>query len=136
MEGFLRWKKLGGFGRVQRRDKYEATSKIFLMSVDGKRNRVRPKLRCRDLVKADMARNHITTDMAEGGQKAGRRQAETLACHNSNRHTTLTLSHCHTGSYDCLIVRSVAMANVRPIGNVCYDRQQRSHTAIGHSSWW
>ena len=23
------------------------------------------------------------------------------------------------------------LANVRPIGNVCYDRQQRSHTAIG-----
>ena len=28
------------------------------------------------------------------------------------------------------------LANVRPIGNVCYDRQQRSHTAIGLSSWW
>ena len=29
------------------------------------------------------------------------------------------------------------VANVRPIGNVCYDhRQQRSHTAIGLSSWW
>ena len=28
------------------------------------------------------------------------------------------------------------LANVRPIGNVCFDRQQRSHTAIGHSSWW
>ena len=25
------------------------------------------------------------------------------------------------------------LANVRPIGNVCYDRQQRSHTAIGLS---
>ena len=28
------------------------------------------------------------------------------------------------------------LANVRPIGNVCYDRQQRSHTAIGLYSWW
>ena len=28
------------------------------------------------------------------------------------------------------------LANVRPIGNVCYDRQQRSHTAIGLSSSW
>ena len=28
------------------------------------------------------------------------------------------------------------LANVRPIGNVCYDRQKRSHTAIGLSSWW
>ena len=28
------------------------------------------------------------------------------------------------------------VANVRPIGNVCYDRQQRSPTAIGLSSWW
>ena len=34
------------------------------------------------------------------------------------------------------------LANVRPIGNVCYDRQQRSHTAVflpgGRSSydWW
>ena len=28
------------------------------------------------------------------------------------------------------------LANVRPIGNVCYDRQKRSHTAIGISCWW
>ena len=28
------------------------------------------------------------------------------------------------------------VANVRPIGNVCYDRQNRSHTAIGLSCWW
>ena len=28
------------------------------------------------------------------------------------------------------------LANVRPIGNVCYDRQKRSHTAIGLSCWW
>ena len=28
------------------------------------------------------------------------------------------------------------LANVRPIGNVCYDRQKRSHTAISLSSWW
>ena len=28
------------------------------------------------------------------------------------------------------------LANVRPIGNVCYDRQQRSHTTIGISSRW
>ena len=35
------------------------------MKVDGKRNRGRPKLRCRDLVKDDMARNQMTTEMAE-----------------------------------------------------------------------
>ena len=35
------------------------------MTVDGKRNRGRPKLRWRDLVKEDMARNQMTTEMAE-----------------------------------------------------------------------
>ena len=28
------------------------------------------------------------------------------------------------------------LANVRPIGNVCYDLQKRSHTAIGLFCWW
>ena len=36
------------------------------MEVDGKRNRGRPKLRWRDLVKDDMARNQTATEMAEG----------------------------------------------------------------------
>ena len=35
------------------------------MTVDGKRNRGRPKLRWRDLVRDDMARNQMTTEMAE-----------------------------------------------------------------------
>ena len=35
------------------------------MAVDEKRNRGRPKLRWRDLVKEDMARNQMTTEMAE-----------------------------------------------------------------------
>ena len=46
-------------------DKDEATRKILQMTVDGKRNRGRPKLRWRDLVKEDMARNQMTTVMAE-----------------------------------------------------------------------
>ena len=33
--------------------------------VDGKRNRCRPKLRWGNLVKEDMARNQVTTEMAE-----------------------------------------------------------------------
>ena len=51
---FLREKRVRWFGHVQRRDKEDATRQ---MTVDGKRNRGRPKLRCRDLVKEDMARN-------------------------------------------------------------------------------
>ena len=35
------------------------------MTVDGKRNRGRPKPRWRDLVKEDMTRNQTTTEMAE-----------------------------------------------------------------------
>ena len=35
------------------------------MTVDGKRNRGRPKLRWQDLVKEDRARNQMTTEMAE-----------------------------------------------------------------------
>ena len=50
---------------MQRRDKDEATRKILQMTVDGKRNRGRPKPRRRDLVKEDMARNRMTTEMAE-----------------------------------------------------------------------
>ena len=50
---------------MQRRDKDDATRKILQMTVDGKRSRRRPKLRWRDLVKEDMARNQMTTEMAE-----------------------------------------------------------------------
>ena len=65
MAEFLREKRLRWFEHVQRRDKDDATRKILQMTVDGKRNRGRPKLRWRDLVKDDMARNQITTEMAE-----------------------------------------------------------------------
>ena len=50
---------------MQRRYKDEATRKILLMTVHVKRNRGRPKLRWRYLVKEDMARNQMTTEMAE-----------------------------------------------------------------------
>ena len=52
-EKTLRW-----FGHVQRRDNDEATRKILQMTVDG-------KLRWRDMVKEDMARNQMPTEMAE-----------------------------------------------------------------------
>ena len=57
MAEFLRENRLRWFGRVQRRENEEATRKILQMTVGGKRNRGRPKLRWRDLVKEDMARN-------------------------------------------------------------------------------
>ena len=65
MAEFLREKRLRWYGHVQRRDKDDATRKIFQMTVDGKQNRGRPKLRWGDLVKEDMARNQMTTEMAE-----------------------------------------------------------------------
>ena len=65
MAEFLREKRLRWFGHVQRRDQDDATRKILPITVDGKRNRGRPKLRWRDLVRDDMARNQMTTEMAE-----------------------------------------------------------------------
>ena len=65
MAEFLREKRLRWFGHAQRRDKDDAARKILQMTVDGKRNRGRPKLRWRDLVKDDIARNQMTTEMAE-----------------------------------------------------------------------
>ena len=65
MAEFLREKRLRWFGHVQRRDKDEATRKTLQMTVDGKRNRGRPKLRWGDLVKDDTAKNQMTTEMAE-----------------------------------------------------------------------
>ena len=62
---FLRDKRLIWFGHVQGRDKYYATRKILQMTVDGKRNRGRPKLIWRELVNDDMARNQMTTANAE-----------------------------------------------------------------------
>ena len=63
MTKFLREKRLRWFG--QRRDQDDATRKILQMTVDGKRNRGRPKLIWRDLVRDGMARNQMTTEMAE-----------------------------------------------------------------------
>ena len=65
MAEFLREKRLRWFGHVQRRDKDEATRKLLQTTVDGKRNRGIQKLRWRDMVKEDMARNQITTETAE-----------------------------------------------------------------------
>ena len=65
MAEFLREKRLRWFGHVQRRYKDDATRKILQMTVDGKRNRGRTKLRWRDRVKDDMARSQMTTEMGE-----------------------------------------------------------------------
>ena len=65
MAEFLREKRLLWFEHVQRRDKDDATRNILQMTVDGKRNRGRSKLRWRDLVIDDIARNQMTTEMAE-----------------------------------------------------------------------
>ena len=65
MAEFPREKRLRWFGHVQRRDKDDATRKILQMTVDGKKNRCRLKLRWRDLVKEGMAGNQMTTEMAE-----------------------------------------------------------------------
>ena len=51
MAEFLRGKRLTWFGYLHRLYKDEVASTIFQMAVDGKRNRDRPKLRRRDLVK-------------------------------------------------------------------------------------
>ena len=46
--------------------RYDDKRKILHVTVvDGKRNRGIPKLRWRDLVKEDMARNQMPTEMAE-----------------------------------------------------------------------
>ena len=79
MTEFLRDKRLRWFGHVQRRDKDEATRKILQMTVDGKRNRGRTKLRWGDLVKDDMAMPDYDRDG---------RGPKTLACHDPSRHTT------------------------------------------------
>ena len=65
MPEFLKEKRLRWFGHVQRQDIEETMRKILQMTVDEKRNRGRPKLRWRDLVKEDMARTQMTTEMAK-----------------------------------------------------------------------
>ena len=55
----------GWCGHVRRRDKDYTMRKILQMTVDGKRNRGRPKLRWRDPVKEDIARSQTTTEMVE-----------------------------------------------------------------------
>ena len=65
MAEFLIEKRLRWFGHVQRRIKMRPRETILQMTVDRKRKQGRPKLRWGDLVKEDMARNQITTQMAE-----------------------------------------------------------------------
>ena len=68
-------------------------------SIDGNRNRGRPKLRWRDLVKDNMARNQITTEMAEDrrhwhvmirakNQMTTEMGDDRKRCHDSSLHTT------------------------------------------------
>ena len=64
MAEFLRKKRIRWIGHLKRWDKDEATRNILQMTVNGKRNRGRPELRWRNLVKEDMARNQMTTEMA------------------------------------------------------------------------
>ena len=75
---FLREKRLRWYGHVQRRDKDDTTRTILQVTVDGKRNRGRPKLRWRDLVREDMTINQMTTEMAEDRKH----------WHDPSRHTT------------------------------------------------
>ena len=85
MAEFLREKRLIWFGHVQRRDKDDATRKILQisqMTVDGKRNRGRPKLRWGDLVRDDNNYGQKPDDSRDG------RGLRTLACHDPSRHTT------------------------------------------------
>ena len=79
MADFLSEKRLRWFGHVQRRDKDDDTRNILQMTVDGKRNRGRPKLKRRDLVKDDGQKRDVDRD--------GRGQ-KTPACHDPSRHTT------------------------------------------------
>ena len=70
---FLIEKRFRWFGHVQRRDNHkdEATRKILQMTVGGKRTRGRPKVRWRDLMKDDTARNQTTTEIAEYRKHCG-----------------------------------------------------------------
>ena len=63
----LRENRLRWFRHVQRRDKDFTTRKILQMTVesDGNRNRGRPTLRWRELVKDGMYGDQKTTEMAE-----------------------------------------------------------------------
>ena len=56
----LRW-----FAHAQRQVTDEATRNILQMTVDEKENQGNPKPKWRDLVIEDMARNQMTTQMAE-----------------------------------------------------------------------
>ena len=50
---------------IHKLDKDEATRTILQKPVDGKRNQGRTKLRCRDMVKEDIGRHQMTTEMTE-----------------------------------------------------------------------
>ena len=65
MTEFLREKTLRWFGHVQTRDKDDAKRQLLQVTVNGKRTRGSPKRRWRDVVKDDMARNEMTTEMAD-----------------------------------------------------------------------
>ena len=79
MAEFLREKRLRRLGHVQRRDEDEATRTILQMTVDGQRNRGRPKLRWRDLVKEDIARSRW---------RLGWQKTENIEMADPSRHTT------------------------------------------------
>ena len=59
-----------------------------------------------------------------------------VGLHNEISDSVTLKPQSHHILYDFTIVRLVAnRAKVRPIGNVCYDLQQRSHTAIDLYAW-
>ena len=107
MAEFLGEKRLRCFGHVQRWDKDDATRKTLQMAVDGKWNWGRPKLRWRELMKEDMARNQMKTEMAEDRKH--------WHDHDPSRHTTkfklqrrIVEKYCIITSYFHLLLISLS----------------------------